>query len=162
MNKLTAWFNVCVVFLLSANGALAESVMRAEDYIRFTAYSERIVLITVKEVALKTLKVDMGIELREVSIKGTRIESIRGNDKGHDFLHTSNERRIIDMVEAESSYSSDAIDIFRKSPPHRPSSCKVGHRYLVIFFEDRAFFYEVPGKSEKWRSQILKYRDREK
>ena len=151
---------IFVGFSLIAGGSLlSTTVMRPEDYIKLTAFSQRIVIIDVKEVKVRATKTEGGLESREVTVVGTRVETIRGKDAGKEFVDRSDETRIVDREKADRTQPSELIDILKESSPHRPAACKVGHRYLVIFLRDMTFFFEVPKDNENWRKQIQEFKE---
>lgn len=161
MNRLTIAAIVCGAGILTGSQVHADSMVAPEDYIEAcTAMCQRIVLIDVKAVKVKTTKIDKGIETREVTVEADRVETLRGNDKDSEFKDTSSEVRVSDMVEAKRSHPANVIDVFLRHPgpgAHPPSSCKAGHRYLVLFYGTAKFFVEVPRNSEEWRKQVKEY-----
>lgn len=146
------------VSLIAGVVSQADTVMRAEDYIRCTAFSKRIVLIDVKDVKIRITKTVGGLESREVTVISKRVETLRGKDSGPEFVHKSEETRIADRAEAERSQPAEVVDLLTGDGPHRPSSCKAGHRYLVIFISEMTIFYEVPKDGGKWRGQVIEFR----
>ncbi len=147
------------VSIIAGVASRADTEWRADDYINCTAFSQRIVLIDVKDIKIRTTKTDGGLESREVTVVSKRVETLRGKDSGSEFIHTSEEIRITDRAEAELTQPAGVVDILRRDFPHRPSSCQVGHRYLVIFLSDMTFFIEVPKDIEKWRERVLEFRE---
>ena len=153
---------VFVGFSLIAGGSSqALTVMRADKYIKLTAFSQRILLIDIKEVKSRVIKTEGGLESREVTVVGTGVETIRGKSVGKEFVDKSEETRIVDREKADRTQPSDLIDILilNEKSPHRPASCKVGHRYLVIYLRDMTFFFEVSKDNENWRNQIQEFEE---
>ena len=149
---------ICGVCILADAKVFALSAVAPEDYIEvFSPECERIVLIDVKEVKVKTLKIEKGIETREVTVEAIRIETLRGNDKEHEFKDTGTDRIISDLAEAKKAYSpATGIVAGLANQVHRTSQCKPGHRYLALFFGMSKFFVEVPKDNEDWRKQVRK------
>ena len=161
MNYLTIAAIVCGACVFTGSKVYADSMVAPEDYIEAcTGMSQRIVLIDIKVVKFKTIELNKGIETRDVTVEASRVETLRGDDKGADFVDTTREVRITDMDEAKRSHPAAAIDPFLRHPGvHQPSSCKAGHRYLAVFLVKAKFFVEVPRGSDEWRKQVQKYRD---
>jgi hypothetical protein len=149
-------------FSLIAGGSLqATTVMRPEDYIKLTLASHRIILIDVQNVKFRTTQTTKGLEFREVTLVGKRVETIRGKDADTEFVDKSDEVRIVDQAEADRTQPSEVLEILEKAEaaPHRPSACKSGHRYLVIFLADMTIFFEVSKFDKKWRERVLELQE---
>ncbi len=151
---------ILVAFSLFTSDSLkATTAMRAEDYIKLSAFSQRIVVVEVKHVKFRAIKTEEGIESREVTVVGAKVETIRGKDLGKEFVDCIEESRIVDRKKAARTQPSEIIDILKEDAPHQPAACKVGHRYLVIFLRDMTFFFEVPKDNDGWRDQIQEFED---
>lgn len=135
----------------------AFSAIPAEDYLFSAARSSRVVLIDVESVKIESSRVAKGLEVREVSVVGTRIETIRGDDAGAEFRNKSRELRVSDPEVAERFYSEELVELLLNEKPHPGSSCKKGHRYLVIFDGDETIYFEVSKKDEEWRKKLLEF-----
>ncbi|QTN32503.1 hypothetical protein HZ994_14455 [Akkermansiaceae bacterium] len=66
-NNLVCTLYVCAVHLVAGLTSVADMV-RPENFIKLTAFNQKVVLIEIRKVDLKSLEIDKGIETREVTI----------------------------------------------------------------------------------------------
>ncbi len=134
-----------------------------EARIKMSAWSDRILLVEITKITITDGKPrDDGLASREVSLEGTVVEIIRGEQKTKTFKATETLVRVVDAKAAQDHVDWMVLsEIGASYNQSGIADCKEGKRYVVNFtgadcrFAKAVFFAEVPKDKDVWRKEIL-------
>lgn len=154
--------SVLLVPLIATLTALAPISVTPEYRINMSAFSDKILLVDVTKVSLTEEKVENGIGSRDVTVEGSLVEVIRGEQQKGKFHSCGQLTRVVDATAAEVKYGAQTLELlsFAQIDQSGRSECKEGKRYVVSYAGSDSrfqgeFFTEVAKDNEDWRKKIL-------
>lgn len=147
---------------MTALTAFTPITVAPECRINMSAFSDKILLVDVTKVSLTEERVENGIGNRDVTVEGTVVEVIRGEQRNGKFHSSGQLTRVADASAAEVKYGAQRLELlsFAQFDQSGRSECKEGKRYVVSYpgsdcrFQGE-FFAEVAKDNDDWRKKIL-------
>lgn len=126
--------------------------------IAISAVSKNILLVDVTAAGMGQSKTEDGVRWDQFVVEGEVVEVIRGESKVKKFRTECLSPVVVDVEACKKKHGGLGLDILSSFDPKEcgASDCKVGERYVVILWNEHAFFIPVAKDDESWRGKIQK------